>query len=135
MVGDVLCWTEPALSDRLPGDPAPRDGLDREVRFEAELTGREAALDERDDRFTLEITRRSDDGICGTAHMTFSMLAGCGCSRPFWDDEEKRRQEAEEQWQELEQQRQMLIEQQQQLERFQNISLSWGRRRRPWRSG
>ena len=124
VVGDMLCWTEPAVSDRLPGNPVPRGALDHEVRFEAELVEREAALDERDDRFTLEITRRSDEGLCGTAHMTFSMLAGSGCSRPFWDDEEKRRQEAEEQWQELEQERQMLIEKQQELERFQNIVLS-----------
>ena len=124
VVGDMLCWTEPAVSDRLPGNPVPRGALDHEVRFEAALVEREAALDERDDRFTLEITRRSDEGLCGTAHMTFSMLAGSGCSRPFWDDEEKRRQEAEEQWQELEQQRQMLIEKQQELERFQNIVLS-----------
>ncbi len=113
IVGDVLCWTEPAPSDRLPGDPVPQGTLNREVRFEAEMTGRSASLDERDDECTLEIIRRSDAGICGTATVPFSMLAGAGCMRPFWDDEEVRRQEAEAQWKELQLERQLLIEQQQ----------------------
>ena len=113
IVGDVLCWTEPAPSDRLPGDPVPQGTLNREVRFEAELTGRSASLDERDDSCVLEIIRRSDAGICGTATVPFSMLAGAGCMRPFWDDEEDRRQEAEAQWKELQLERQLLIEQQQ----------------------
>ena len=129
VVGDLLCWTGHALPDRLPGDPAPQDALHREVRFEAELAGREAALDERDDRCAMEIIRRSDEGVCGTAHLTFSMLAGSGCTRPFWDDEEERRREAEEQWRELQQERQALLEQQQleqrqRLERVQVMTLS-----------
>lgn len=123
VVGDLLSWTGPALSDGLPGDPAPRDGLDREVRFEAELVGRSAALDERDDPCTVEIVRRSDEGICGTAHMTFSMLVGGGCSRPFWDDEEERKREAEAQWQELQKERQALHEQLQR-ELHQSLSMS-----------
>ena len=129
VVGDLLCWTEPALPDRLPGSPAPQGAPGREVRFEAALAGREAALDERDDRCAVEIIRRSDGGICGTAHPSFSMLAGGGCTRPFWDDEEERRREAEEQWRELQRERQALVEQQQREqrqrnERFQVMTLS-----------
>ena len=122
VVGDLLSWTAPAMSDGLPGDPVPH-GLNREVLFEAELVARKAALDERDDRCTVEIIRRSDEGLCGTAHVTFSMLAGSGCSRPFWDDEEERQLEAEAQWRELQQERQALHEQLQR-EVHQSLSMS-----------
>ena len=111
VVGDLLVWTETAAPDMLPGQPPPPGVPVREVRFEAELVGREAARDERDDRCTVEITRRSDEGVCGTAGVSFSMLAGSGCSRPLWDDEEERRREAEERWKELQKQREALQEQ------------------------
>ena len=111
VVGDLLAWTETAAPDMLPGDPPPPGVPVREVRFEAELVGREAARDERDDRCTVEITRRSDEGVCGPAGVSFSMLLGSGCSRPLWDDEEERRREAEEQWKELQKQREALQEQ------------------------
>ena len=123
VVGDLLVWTETAAPDLLPGRPVPDGAVNREVRFEGELVGRQAARDERDDRCTVEIIRRSDEGLCGTAQLGFSMLAGSGCSRPFWDDEEERKREAEEQWKELQKQREALQEQYLR-EQFQVMSMS-----------
>ena len=82
VVGDLLVWTETAAPDMLPGDPVPPGVPVREVRFEAELVGREAARDERDDRCRVEITRRSDEGVCGPAGVSFSMLLGSGLLAP-----------------------------------------------------
>ncbi|MDD9990793.1 MAG: AAA family ATPase [Rhodospirillales bacterium] len=103
---DSLRWTE-VVKPRSWGS-GESDGAGREevVQFEGGLVWREAAKYELEDRCTLEVYSRSDDGPLGRRSLSFGTLIG-GCWRTYWEDEEVRKEKERKQNRELNRRREI----------------------------
>ena len=103
---DELRWTEvvkPRSWRSVESDGAGREEV---VQFEGGLVWREAAKYELEDRCTLEVYARSDDGPLGRRSLSFGTLIG-GCWRTYWEDEEVRKEKERKQNRELNKRREI----------------------------
>ena len=104
---DSLRWTEVIQPKSWRSEGSDRAGREEVVQFEGGLVGRTAARNEREDRCTVEVYSRSDDGPLGTRSLSFGTLIGGGCWRAYWDGEAIRSEEVRKQNRELKESREI----------------------------
>ena len=104
---DLLRWTEVIQPKSWRSEGSDRAGREEVVQFEGGLVGRTAARKEREDRCTVEVYSRSDDGPLGTRSLSFGTLIGGGCWRTYWDGEAIRSEEVRKQNRELKESREI----------------------------
>ena len=75
---DSLRWTEVVEPRSRRSEESDGAGREEVVQFEGGLVGRTAAKYELEDRCTVEVYSRSDDGPLGEMHLSFDTLIGGG---------------------------------------------------------